>query len=302
MTAPWTPFTHRDGAPAPLLVSVPPGLEMPLRKWLHSAAWHQDGDATRRVAVRCDLVLVRDDDQYNDRHVDYAERLAHWTPAEQLLEAVDALLDLLTADPAPSPWPSIPLMPSVLESLTGLQPVTRRDLQVLLDDARSRYTIREDGKALVARIDPGVEHAVRDAVANGSRPERGSASEHLQEAFARANAVTPDPVVAYSEAIKAVECAAQATLQPAHARATLGTMIGELPKLKEKLLFEIEGRNLGDGIEMVGSMMSLLWSGQTSRHGKQHATDRETVAEAIAAVHIAAALVQFFSTGAIRRK
>ncbi|MER8100874.1 hypothetical protein [Kitasatospora sp. NPDC094016] len=79
-------------------------------------------------------------------------------------------------------------------------------------------------------------------------------------------------------------------------------MLGELPKLRDKLVFEIEGRDPQDGIDMAGSMMSPLWNGQTSRHGKQHATDREKVVEAVTAVHIAAALAQFFSTGAIRRK
>ncbi|MFJ9461481.1 hypothetical protein ACIRST_41230 [Kitasatospora sp. NPDC101447] len=302
MTAPWTPLTHRDSAPVQLREDVPVALETPLRQWLHSAARHRGGGAWRRVAVRCDLVLDRDDDESDRRGIDYDERLAYWAPAERLLEAVDALLDLLPADPAPDLFPMLmPRRTSAREALTGLKRVDRRDLQVLLDDARSRYTIRDDGKALVARVDPGVEHAVRGAIASGRRPERGSASEHLEEAFARANAVSPDPVVAYSEAIKAVECAAQATLQPAHRRATLGTMLGELPKLKDRLVFEIEGRAPHDGIEMLESMMALLWNGQTSRHGKQHPTDRETVAEAVVAVHIAAALVQFFSTGAIRR-
>ncbi|MFJ7280269.1 hypothetical protein [Kitasatospora sp. NPDC098663] len=302
MTVPWTPLTHREGAPVPLREDVPSSLETPLREWLHSAVRRRGGGAWRRVAVRCDLVLEGDDES-DYSAIGYSERLAYWTPAERLLEAVDALLDLLPVEATADGFPI--LMPprlSPLDTLAGMpKRVDRRDLQVLLDDARSRYTIRDDGKALVTRVDIGVEHAVRDAIESGRRPERGSASEHLQEAFARVTAVTPDPVVAYSEAIKAVECAAQATLQPAHGRATLGTMLGELPKLKDRLVFEIEGRDPQDGIEMVRSMMSLLWGGQTSRHGKQHPTDRETVAEATAAVHIAAVLVQFFSTGAIRR-
>ncbi|MBP0454011.1 hypothetical protein J5Y04_31385 [Kitasatospora sp. RG8] len=60
-----------------------------------------------------------------------------------------------------------------------------------------------------------------------------------------------------------MESAAHATVQPNHARATLGTMLGELPKIAHKLVFDIEGSDPQDGVEMVRRMMLQLWDGQT---------------------------------------
>ncbi len=314
VTIPWTPLPYRDGGTAPLREDVSAALETPLREWLHAAVLRHGEDVWQRVAIRCDLVLDTEEG-FDHSDVDYSERLAYWTPAEQLLEVIDALLDLLPV-PVPTVVPTRPVPPAADVSKAGMlltvaagmsaaltqqRGVSRQPLQRLLDDARSRYTVRSDGRALVARVDPAVARTLQAAVGSADRPERGSASEHLHEAITYAYALTPDPVKAYSEAIKAVESAAHATVQPNHARATLGTMLGEMPKVAHKLVFEIEGADPQDGIEMVRRMMQQLWDGQTSRHGKQRPTRKETQAEAKAAVHLAAVLVQYFSSEAIRR-
>src|SRR5258708_16617664 len=52
----------------------------------------------------------------------------------------------------------------------------------------------------------------------------------------------------------------------------------------------------------VIAMMSLLWEGQTSRHGGQRPTRPETREEAEMAVQLAATLVLWFTNGMIRRK
>ncbi|MGW2542593.1 hypothetical protein ACWC5I_17375 [Kitasatospora sp. NPDC001574] len=314
MTTPWTPLPYRDGAAAPLREDVPAAMETPLREWIHSVVLRHGGEVWRRVAIRCDLVLDTEDG-FDEPDVDYPERLAYWAPTEQLLEVTDALLDLLPV-PVPTVVPARPVVPTgnvpkpgvLISLMAGMSmvasqqgAVSRRPLQQLLDDARSRYTVRGDGRALVARIDPAVARTLRAAAQSAERPERGSASEHLHEAVTRAYALTPDPVTAYSEAIKAVESAAHATLDPKRDRATLGTMLGEMPKIAHKLVFDIEGADPQEGVEMVRRMMKMLWDGQTSRHGKQRPTRKETPAEAKAAAHLAAVLVQYFSSGAIRR-
>ncbi|MFD6115294.1 hypothetical protein ACFWG0_35085 [Streptomyces yangpuensis] len=66
--------------------------------------------------------------------------------------------------------------------------------------------------------------AVEEALKAADQPERGSASRHLRQAMDLAYALHPDPVKAYSEAIKAVECALHDTIQPNNRRATLGTI------------------------------------------------------------------------------
>ncbi|MFB7672659.1 hypothetical protein ACFC26_14740 [Kitasatospora purpeofusca] len=314
MTIPWTPLPYRDDGTAPLREGVPAALETPLREWIHSAVLRHGEEVWRRVAIRCNLVLDTEDG-FDEPDIDYPERLAYWAPAEQLLVVTDALLDLmpvaakvavpyqqaLLAGEATKPGMLL-TMGAHLTLLVGEQRIVdRQPLQQLLDDARSCYTVRADGRALVARIDPAAARTLRAAVESAEQPERGSASEHLNEAITKAYALVPDPVKAYSEAIKAVESAAHATMQPNHARATLGTMVTFLPQIAHTLVFNIEGADPQDGVEMVRRMMKLLWDGQTSRHGKRLPTRKETSEEARAAVHLAAVLVQYFSSGAIRR-
>lgn len=47
--------------------------------------------------------------------------------------------------------------------------------------------------------------------------------------------------------------------------------------------------------------MRALWQGQTSRHGGQTPTSPETLEAARAAVHLAATIVQWFTSGAVTR-
>ena len=49
----------------------------------------------------------------------------------------------------------------------------------------------------------------------------------------------------------------------------------------------------------IVAMISLLWDNQSSRHGGVLPTRDELPEEARAAVHLAAVLVQWFSSGAV---
>lgn len=121
----------------------------------------------------------------------------------------------------------------------------------------------------------------------------GSPGEHLATAWSLAYGRTPDPVKAYSEAIKAVEAAGTPVISPKNHKATLGTLIRDVGATPQKWNFAI-ARPKGDSVEDVRQLMSLLWDGQTSRHGGIASTPPETPEAARAAVHIAATLVQFF--------
>ncbi len=178
------------------------------------------------------------------------------------------------ADPVGGGWERAHPTPD-MDRLTGALTVAgswpdvrfRVPLRRLLDDARAAYVIRSDGRALVRRVDPAVGAAVEEALKAADQPERGSASRHLRQAMDLAYALRPDPVKAYSEAIKAVECALHDTIQPNNRRATLGTMKGELPQLQNKLRSAITGPNGGEGLETALKMMTLLWEGQTPARG-----------------------------------
>ncbi|KUN58453.1 hypothetical protein AQJ54_41775 [Streptomyces griseorubiginosus] len=113
----------------------------------------------------------------------------------------------------------------------------------------------------------------------------------------------PDPSKAYSEAIKAVESASQALIEPNNSRATLGTMlkvIGNSPQRFTTAIPAAASSGKTD-IDLVVDMMRRLWQGQTSRHGSQTPTQMETQQQAEMAVHVAAALVQWFAAGLVRR-
>ncbi|MEU1510527.1 hypothetical protein [Kitasatospora sp. NPDC005748] len=76
-------------------------------------------------------------------------------------------------------------------------------------------------------------------------------------------------------------------------------MLGELRSTTQKFTAVLP---VPRAIEAVEAMMSALWDGQTSRHGKQHPTVPETLEAARAAVHLATTLVQWFTSGMVTRR
>lgn len=82
-------------------------------------------------------------------------------------------------------------------------------------------------------------------------------------------------------------------------RATLGTMIGHMRANPGKFsLALLAGK--GDVLALV-SMVDLLWTRQTSRHGGKEPTRPETPEEGQMAVHLAVTLVEWFTSGAVSR-
>jgi len=82
----------------------------------------------------------------------------------------------------------------------------------------------------------------------------------------------------------------------------LGTLLGELRQVRGKLAVPITGATDTEGMSLVEDLMKVLWDGQSSRHGNLQVTRDETDSEAVEAVHIAALLVQLFTTGAVTRR
>jgi hypothetical protein len=201
--------------------------------------------------------------------------------ADDLYQVIDVMLDLQTSG-------------------ANHFAAQRKSLQQLLDDSLSRYTICQDGRGLENRADSTATVALNDSVsAANARMDSGSASEHLATAWAKAYAIHPDPVKAYSESIKAAEAAAHAIIEPNNTKATLGTMIGHMRSRPSEFCLMLPAP--GVAIEPVINMMAILWTGQTSRHAGQNPTRKETVDEARGAVHLTVTLVQWFSSGTVRR-
>jgi hypothetical protein len=107
---------------------------------------------------------------------------------------------------------------------------------------------------------------------------------------------------AYSEAIKAVEAASIPVVLPGQKMVTLGKVIRELRDHPDRFQLVINAKE-GSGpadISAVHAMLSLLWEGQTDRHGAPTPTVPVTPEAAAAAVHLAVTLVQWFQSGAVQ--
>ena len=111
----------------------------------------------------------------------------------------------------------------------------------------------------------------------------------------------PNPSHAYREAIRAVEAAAIPVVSPKHAKATLGTVIGDMKSTPDKWKVSLQPAK-GDPVMHVVGMMELLWTAQFDRHGTADESVPLTVSkqEAEAAVHLALTLTHGFQTGVVR--
>ena len=111
----------------------------------------------------------------------------------------------------------------------------------------------------------------------------------------------PDPTSAYRQAVRAVEQVACPLVLP-NEDATLGKVISHLRQGDHKWRFVLVARDGADSVEPLVAMLDRLWTGQVSRHGGGKNSRDQTQAEAETAVHLAAALVQMLSTGALTRR
>ncbi len=289
----WHPLSDREAGTTGLREGVPDFLAQPLSWWIYEVLEKQSWIVER---IRVMLALEWSPEETDDAEEAARAFLALETPADGLLDIADAALRLLPAKVVR------PL--SVLDQLNAQAAETkarRRPLQQLLDDARSVYCVKPDGSGLMRRSSIVAAGAVNKAVQSAeAAPDAGSAAVHLRAAWEAVYALHPDPVRGYSEAVKAVEAAAHAVAQPTNAKATLGTMTKQVREHPD--LFRLV---LADGqcdVGTVAGMMAALWVGQTSRHGGMQPTRPETLEEALAAVSLAACLVEWFTTGAVIRR
>lgn len=143
----------------------------------------------------------------------------------------------------------------------------------------------------LSRRDLGAAMAAIAAVEPSSVRARGL----LTDAWVKVACRDPDPNGGYDKAVKAVEASAQPVVSPNNDKATLGTIVRDLRAKPDKWEFE-----LGD-VDLVIAMSDRLWTTHI-RHGTdvRPRTDH-TLPEADAALHLAIALVRFFSGGLVRR-
>lgn len=277
----WAPLSRRTaGLQAEgLIEGVPDWLYLQLQEWLFHVLQYTDGPVT---VLRPGHGLTATSRQVMLR--------IRTTQQPWLIPADDpAFLDALDA--------AVQWGDYVHEGLTSYgDPDT---LEALLAAANSAWRVNADWRGLERRVDPTVTTAVTATIRDAAAEPAG----HLAAAWDATYGRRPDPDKAYAEAVKAVEAAACPAILPTSATATLGTVRDHLRDAPAKWELALPGKDGAAGpSSLVVMMMTSLWEGQRSRHAGTPSSRRQDQTEAEAAVHLAATLVQWLTSGVLRRR
>jgi hypothetical protein len=269
---------------------VPDHLDEPLRRWIYAAL---EGGGAELVALKLEIRI-----DYDRAGGNAALFLARDPQPYELLAIVNAVL----ANGGPWPRP-LPADQRGTNSNAAGKAQLREDLITMLAAGSSVWELSSDGTGLTRRVNEtsgsAIGQAVRVAKAN---PTSGSAAKQIRTAWRAIYKLDPEPETAYREAVKSVESAAHAVVQPNHSSATLGSIRGELRANAASWMLAIPGNDGSGDIAPLLAMIGLLWDGQEWRHGSQKPARDATPGEAEMAVHLAVTLVHWFSTGAIHKR
>ncbi len=129
--------------------------------------------------------------------------------------------------------------------------------------------------------------------------DSSTAGKVLSRAWASIHGLDTTASSAYADAVRAVEIVAISVVQPRHATATLGTVIGQMAADGDWQLPLREPKE-SPAADLILGMLRTLWHGHRDRHGNVDYSDVSEV-EARAAVSLAVTLVDWFASGAISR-
>ena len=269
---------------------VPEHLQEPLRRWIYAAL---EGGGAELVALKLEIRI-----DYDRAGGNAALFLTKDPQPYELLAIVNAIL----ANGGPWPGPLATDRRGTNSNAAGKAQL-REDLIILLAAGSSVWQVSNDGSGLTRRVDETSAGAAdRAASAAEDNPKSGSAAKQIRGAWRAIYELEPAPETAYREAVKAVESAAHAVVQPNHAGATLGSMLGELRANAARWTLAIPGKDGSGDIAPLLAMIGLLWDGQEWRHGSQKPARDATPEEAEMAVHLAVTLVHWFATGAVHKR
>lgn len=299
----WQPLSARETAPVDLR-DGPTLLETKIRRsirYCHLTS-AQIIELYENLNIACPLSY---DGLFTSRisgsREDALYELAYETPVERLLEIADYLL----AHPARRGK----LSSTAAYLFVGdydyadLHATFKTELREALDEAGSVYQVNEDNSGLERRAHPYAVTLLNTAEKAASiKTDAGSAGQQLRAANDALRASKPDPARAYSLAIKAVESAAHAIVEPTNTKATLGSMRGLMRSNPSAFEVAIPWSESKCNIDPVVQMITLLWEGQSSRHGARTPTIDESRDAAEMAVQLASILVLWFTTGLVRQK
>jgi hypothetical protein len=283
----YVPLSRRvSGEEEVLHRGVPPHLEPPLKEWIKHYESHE---ILRDAALRAEVSYapIRSDNAVYRVEALMIGIQAPADPHKAFLDVVDGVLFIRNHDEEHSSWER------ARKEAKAIANESAESLQKILRLGGSLW--RVGGDHLEARVDDNVREAVEVAKKESAAT---SASTHLGNAWRACYGRNPNPGVAYSEAIKAVEAAAAPVISPKDLKATLGTMLRQLRPNAAQWRFAIPPHD----IDPVINAIATLWNGQTDRHGGNLPTTPITPDAAQAGVLLTATLVHWFATGAVVRR
>jgi hypothetical protein len=180
----------------------------------------------------------------------------------------------------PNPGLKLDVIDGILQTL-DINSYEAGELEDILEQSGSKWKVVETGSGsyrLEERVDDTVAEAM-DELAQHS----GDASSYMKQAWSDAFGRNPNPSSAYSNTIKAIEAASWQVVTPSNSRSTLGTIIRELKDHPENFQVVVTEKAANRGIDAVRQDMSLVWEGQTDRHGTSNpvAPSQEAAEQAV---------------------
>ena len=140
-------------------------------------------------------------------------------------------------------------------------------INTIFSSSGSKWVAVKNSTGIGATLEERVSESAQNALAIALKESDATTQQLLKTAWTNAFGRNPNPSIAYSNSIKAIEAAAWPTLTPNDNKATLGTMLGELRSNISKWQTSINDKNADQGITVIKDIMQHIWDGQTDRHG-----------------------------------
>lgn len=164
-------------------------------------------------------------------------------------------------------------------------------LKEILEKGGSVWTVgdRRGIRGLERRVGKPVQ-----ALAESLISMDDAAAQYLAVAWTNCYGLDPNPDVAFSNAVKAVEAKLLHRVSPNDSKATLGKALEVLRKNEQWRLSIEPSEKRTEEDDLLFQMARTLWAGQTDRHGSS-VVRNQTQREAEIAVILALAIVQLFT-------
>ncbi|MEV0994831.1 hypothetical protein [Nonomuraea sp. NPDC050202] len=281
----WRPLRERlagQTGERALVEGTPLYLVQPLRDWLNEAVTDFDGQYDLAMLLQ---LRLRDTDVV-PRHRD-TDGVFVVLDGDSLLEAIDATLNVCGSyagvdgnDVFEHQWWGAMLL----------------KLQLILDTGGSAWKLNDDLNGLARRVDETVAQAAWMTM----QAAPTDAADHLKRAWNAAYGMNPDASKAYSEAVKAVEAVVIPAAIPNDRQGTLGKALAHIKQTAAKWTVAVDQSRTPASADVLIAMLALVWHGQRDRHAGPN-TAPVTLESAQTVLHAAVTLVQWFTSGAIRK-